>query len=64
MTKQEYINRAEACLKGIECIKEAINKADTREEKMELACKFESDLMVLERTYRESRSMYDSNFRK
>lgn len=64
MTKQDYINRAEMCLKGIECIKEAINKADTREEKMELACKFESDLNTLIKTYYLARAEYDRDFKK
>lgn len=64
MTKQDYINRAEMCLKGIECIKEAINNAKTREEKERLALKFKDDLDVLCRTYEEARAMYDPSFKR
>lgn len=64
MTKQDYINRAEDCLKGIECIKQAINKANTQEEKEKLAVKFADDLAILERAYNEARAMYDPSFKK
>lgn len=64
MTKQDYANRAEVCLKGIECIKEAIDKASTQEEKERLALKFKDDLDILCRTYEESRAMYDPSFKK
>lgn len=64
MTRQDYINRAEKCLKGIECIKQAINKANTQEEKERLACKFADDLAILERAYNEARSKYDPSFKK
>ena len=33
MTKQEYINRAEACLKGIEKIKQEISKAKSKKKR-------------------------------
>ena len=54
MKKQEYVNRAEACLRGIEKIKQEINKCETEEKKRELAVKYLEDLKILERAYNEA----------
>ena len=64
MKKQYYINRAETCLRGIEKIKQEINKCETEEKKRELAVKYMEDLKILERTYNEARAMYDPNYKK
>lgn len=64
MDKQFYISRAEAYLKGIEKIKEEINKCESEEKRMELAVKFADDLAILERAYNEARAMYDPSFKK
>ena len=54
MEKQYYINRADACLKGIEKIKQEINKCETEKKKRELAVKYMEDLKTLERAYNEA----------
>ena len=64
MNNQFYINRAEACLKGIENIKQEINKCKTNEEKGELAAKYLQELEILERSYIALRAAYDPTFRK
>ena len=64
MKKQEYVNRAEACLRGIEKIKQEINKCETEEKKRELAVKYLEDLKILERAYNEARAEYDPNYKK
>ena len=61
-TKQDYKNKAKACLKGIAKIKEEINKCESEEKRMELAVKFEKDLKVLENTYCYCREQYDNDF--
>lgn len=61
-TEQDYRNKAEACLKGIEKIKEEISKARSKKKRAELALSFAPDLEVLEKTYRVCRSAYDVLF--
>ena len=61
--KQFYIDRAEACLKGIEKIKAEIEKYESTEKKAEMAEKFVKDLEILEREYNKARAMYDPEFK-
>lgn len=48
-----YIDRAIACLRGIEKIKEEINKCDSSEKRAEVADKFADDLATLSRACKE-----------
>ena len=61
--KQFYIDRAEACLKGIEKIKEEINKYESLKKRAEMAEKYVQDLEILEREYNKARAMYDPEFK-
>lgn len=60
--KQFYIDRAEACLRGIEKIKAEINKYNSLEKRAEMAEKYVQDLEILEREYNKARAMYDPTF--
>ena len=62
ITEQDYKDKAAACLKGIEKIKQEINKCESEEKRMELAVKYAPDLEILERAYKEVRAMYDPDF--
>lgn len=64
MNKQFYIDRAEACLDGIEKIEAVINKAESDDKKGELICKFMNDLNILVKTYYLARAEYDKEFKK
>ena len=61
-TKQDYKNKAEACLKGIAKIKEELDKVKSPEKKAELASYYEKDIKVLENTYCYCREQYDPDF--
>ena len=61
-TKQDYRNKAEACLKGIEKIKKEVSKARSKKKRAEVALSYAEDLAVLEKTYRVCRSAYDVLF--
>lgn len=52
-TEQDYKDKAAACLKGIEKIKQEISKCESEEKKRELAVKYMEDLKILERAYNE-----------
>lgn len=58
-TKQDYIDKAEACLKGIEIIRHEVASARTKAERAELAIAYANDIEVLQRTYRICRGAYD-----
>lgn len=60
--KQSYINKAEACLKGIEKIKSEIEKYESIEKRAEVAFKYAKDLEILEKEYNKARAMYDPTF--
>ena len=62
-TKQDYKDKANACLKGIAKIKEILSKVESPKKKAELAVKFEKDIKVLEKTYCECRKQYDKDFK-
>ena len=62
ITKQDYKDKAEACLKGITKIKEILSKVKSPEKKAELASYFEDDIRVLEDTYCYCREQYDKDF--
>lgn len=61
--KQFYIDRAEACLKGIEKIKAEITKHNSPKKRAELAEKYAPDLEILEREYNRARAKYDPEFK-
>ena len=61
-TEQDYKNKAAACLKGIEKIKEELDKVKSPEKKAELASYFEADIRALEKAYCECRKQYDPEF--
>ena len=61
--KQFYIDRAEACLKGIEIIKEEIEKYKSPEKRAEMAEKCAKDILILEREYNRARAKYDPEFK-
>lgn len=61
--KQFYIDRAEACLKGIEKIKEEIEKYKSPEKRAEMAEKCAKDILILEREYNRARAKYDPEFK-
>ena len=62
ITKQDYKDKAEACLKGITKIKEILSKVKSPQKKAELASYFEKDIKVLEDTYCYCREQYDKDF--
>lgn len=64
MEKEFYINRAEACLRGIEKIIEVVDKAENDDKKGDLILEFESDLNTLIKTYYLARAEYDRDFKK
>ena len=61
-TEKDYRNKAEACLKGIDKIKDEISKAKSKKKRAELALAYAPDIAVLEKTYRICRSAYDVLF--
>ena len=61
-TEQDYKDKAKACLKGIEKIKEELDKVKSTEKRAELAVKFARDIKVLEDTYCYCRKQYDPDF--
>ena len=61
-TEKDYKNKAEACLKGIDKIKEDISKTKSKKKRAELALAYAPDIAVLEKTYRICRSAYDVLF--
>ena len=61
-TEKDYKNKAEACLKGIDKIKDEISKAKSKKKRAELALSYAPDIAVLEKTYRICRSAYDVLF--
>ena len=61
-TEKDYKNKAEACLKGIDKIKDDISKTKSKKKRAELALAYAPDIAVLERTYRICRSAYDVLF--
>ena len=61
-TEKDYKNKAEACLKGIDKIKDDISKTKSKKKRAELALAYAPDIAVLEKTYRICRSAYDVLF--
>lgn len=61
-TEKDYKNKAEACLKGIDKIKDDISKTKSKKKRAELALAYAPDIAVLEKTYRMCRSAYDVLF--
>ena len=61
-TEKDYKNKAEACLKGIDKIKDDISKTKSKKKRAELALAYAPDIAVLEKTYRICRSAYDALF--
>ena len=61
-TEKDYRNKAEACLKGIDKIKDDISKTKSKKKRAELALAYAPDIAVLEKTYRICRSAYDVLF--
>ena len=61
-TEKDYKSKAEACLKGIDKIKDDISKTKSKKKRAELALAYAPDIAVLERTYRICRSAYDVLF--
>ena len=61
-TEKDYKNKAEACLKGIDKIREDISKTKSKKKRAELALAYAPDIAVLEKTYRICRSAYDVLF--
>ena len=50
-TKQEYADKAMACLKGINKIRGLINNAESPQDKSRLAEQFAEDLIVLQQSF-------------
>lgn len=61
-TEQDYKDKASACLKGIDKIKELLSEVKSPKKRAELASYFEKDIKVLEDTYCYCRSQYDKDF--
>ena len=61
-TEKDYKNKAEACLKGIDKIKDDISKTKSKKKRAELALAYAQDIAVLEKTYRICMSAYDVLF--
>ena len=62
VTKQDYMNMADKCLKGIEQIKQELLTIEDIDERGEAAIQYMPDIEVLEKTYRICRSAYDLLF--